>query len=198
MQPHNYRYLRKFLHYTRSTIPKVTFTTEAKIMIGKYYALLKTNKNLGMTPRALEILIRICKAWARLHLKDIVDANTVNQVQSYFSIILLQYGEVIRASIDPREVACDEIVKIIKKTIGPILFEEAAKEACHTNQLVNDYIGQNLKLRDNKRLEEISKRVREHSNVAVVGLKPLILELIKENSDSVNSLQTGFASENGA
>ena len=89
---HNYRFLRKFLHYIRNTITQVTFTKEAQIMIANYYAIIKTNKNLLMTPRALETLTRMCQAWARLHLKCEVDAEIVNQVQSYFSIIMLQYG----------------------------------------------------------------------------------------------------------
>ena len=44
MLPHNYNFLRKFLHYIRNTITKVTFTKEAEIMIAKYYASIKVNK----------------------------------------------------------------------------------------------------------------------------------------------------------
>ena len=97
MLPHNYNFLRKFLHYIRTTITEVTFRKEAEIMLAKYYASIKTNKSLDMTPRAFETLTRICKAWARLHLKRVVDADIVNHVQSYFSLIMLQYGEVIKA-----------------------------------------------------------------------------------------------------
>ena len=125
MLPHNYNFLRKFLHYIRTTITEVTFRKEAEIMLAKYYASIKTNKSLDMTPRAFETLTRICKAWARLHLKRVVDADIVNHVQSYFSLIMLQYGEVIKAAVDPREITCDQIVEIIKRTNGPILFEEA-------------------------------------------------------------------------
>ena len=76
-----------------------------------------------MTNRALDILIRMCQAWARLHLHSEVDAEIVSQVQSFFSLIMLQYGEVIKAVVDPREITCDQIVGIIKQTEGPVSFE---------------------------------------------------------------------------
>lgn len=186
MLAHNYNFLRKFIHYIRTTITEVTFTKEAEIMLAKYYASIKINKNLEMTPRAFETLTRICKAWARLHLKRVVDADIVNQVQSYFSLIMLQYGEVIKAAVDPREITCDQFVEIIKRTNGPILFEEAALQACHCNPVVKAYLGSNLKLRYNNRLHEISERVREYANIRVVGLRPLVLEWTKQQLDDVS------------
>ena len=185
---HNYRFLQKLLHYIRSCTFEIIFTKEAEVMVTNYYASLKVNKNLAMTNRALDILIRICQAWARLHLKSIVDAEIVCQVQSYFSMIMLQYGEVIKAVVDPREVACDLIVGIIKQTEGPVSFEEAARIACHRDQVVRDYIGPNMKLRENNRLREISERVRQYSNIKTIGLRPLVLEWIKtkEQNDSIN------------
>lgn len=108
------------------------------------------------------------------------------------SIISLQYREAIRAAIDPREVACDEIVNVIIKTVGPILFEEAAKEACRSNQLVDDYIGHNLKLRDNNRLEVISKRIREYGNIAVMGIKPLRVDKTRFNRSYKTVLEIKF------
>jgi DNA replicative helicase MCM subunit Mcm2 (Cdc46/Mcm family) len=194
---HNYRYIRKYLHYIRNTITQVTFTKEAQIMIANYYAFIKTNKSLLMTPRALETLTRMCQAWARLHLKCEVDADIVNQVQSYFSIIMLQYGEVIKAAVDPREVACEQIIEIIKRTVGPILFEEAARQACECNQVVKDYLGSNLKLRDNNRLHEVSERIREYSNIRVVGLRPLVLEWIKQSPDASSQENKGSNFKDG-
>ena len=89
---HNYNYLQKLLHYVRSITTEITFTKEAEVMVTNYFAGLKVNENLGMTNRALDILIRICQAWARLHLHSEVDADIVSQVQSFFSLIMLQYG----------------------------------------------------------------------------------------------------------
>jgi hypothetical protein len=89
---------------------------------------------------------------------------------------MLQYGEVIKAVVDPREIACDQIVGIIKQTEGPVSFEEAARIACNLNQIVRDYVGPNMKLRENNRLREISERVRQYSNIRTIGLRPLVLE----------------------
>ena len=185
-KPHNYRFLRKLLHYIKTTITEVTFTKEAEIMIAKYYASLKANENLAMTNRGLDTIIRICKAWARLHLKKIVDAEIVNQVQCYYSQIMLHYGEVINAVSDPRETACQKIIEVIKQTKGPILFEHAARQACEFNKEVRDYIGSNMKLRYNNRLEEVSKRVREYSNIKSTGIRPLVLEWTKTEETCSN------------
>ena len=185
---HNYRFLQKLLYYIRSSSTEIIFTKEAEVMVTNYFASLKVNKYLAMTNRALDILIRICQAWARLHLNSIVDSEIVCQVQSFFSLIMLQYGEVIKAVVDPREVACDLIVEIIKQTDGPVKFEEAARTACHRDQVVRDYIGPNLKLRENNRLREISERVRQYSNIKTIGLRPLVLEWIKpkEQNEAIN------------
>ena len=134
MAPHNYRFLKKFLHYIKSTVKEVTFTKEAEIMLRNYYGTIKVNKNLGMTNRAFETLNRTCKAWAGLHLKTVVDADIVNEVQKYFSNVMLHYGEVIKAAIDPREIACEEIIKVIKLQANiPIHFEDGARQACQQN-----------------------------------------------------------------
>ena len=173
---HNYRFLQKLLYYIRSGTTEIIFTKEAEVMVTNYFAGLKVNRKLSMTNRALDILIRICQAWARLHLKSVVDSEIVCQVQKFFSSVMLQYGEVIKAVVDPREVACDLIVGIIKQTEGPVSFEEAARIACNQNQVVRDYVGPNMKLRENNRLREISERVRQDSNIKTIGLRPLVLE----------------------
>jgi DNA replicative helicase MCM subunit Mcm2 (Cdc46/Mcm family) len=196
-KPHNYRFLRKLLQHVKSTIAEVTLTKEAETMITKYYASLKTNENLAITNRGLDTMIRICKAWARLHLKNIVDVHIVNQVQSYFSEIILQYGEVINAVSDPRETACQQIIEIIKQTKVPILFEHAARQACELNKEVRDYIGSNMKLRDNSRLREVSERVREYNNVRSVGIRPLVLEWIKTVEETSSNKQS-TAAENSS
>jgi DNA replicative helicase MCM subunit Mcm2 (Cdc46/Mcm family) len=189
---HNYRFLKKFVHYVKNTITHVSFTKEAEIMIASYYASIRVNKNLGMTNRALETLNRICKAWARLHLKTVVDADIVNQVQKYFSSIILQCGEVINSAIDPRELAREEIVKILKQANTPIYFEEAARQACQQNLQVKDYVGSSLKLRENNKLREISQRVREYSsNIEILQQKPLMLKwIMKTKEDSSSSPNT--------
>jgi DNA replicative helicase MCM subunit Mcm2 (Cdc46/Mcm family) len=192
-KPHNYRFLHKFLHYIKTTITEVTFTKEAEIMIPKYFASLQVNENLAMTNRGLDTIIRICNAWARLHLKNIVDAEIVNQVQSFYSEIMLQYGEVINAVSDPRETACQQIIEVIKQTKGPIPFEDAARQACELNKEVRDYIGSKMKLRYNNRLEEVSKRVKEYSNIKPVGIRPLVLEWIKTEETCSNKQPTDGA-----
>jgi len=194
-KPHNYRFLRKLLHYIKTTITEVTFTKEAEIMIAKYYASLKANENLAMTNRGLDTIMRICKAWARLHLKKIVDAEIVNQVQCYYSEIMLYYGEVINAVNDPRETACQKIIEVIKQTKGPISFEHAARQACELNKEVRDYIGSNMKLRYNNRLEEVSKRVREYSNIEPVGIRPLVLKWTKTEETCSNRQSTDGADD---
>jgi hypothetical protein len=80
---------------------------------------------------------------------------------------------------DPRETACQKIIEVIKQTKGPILFEHAARQACELNKEVRDYVGSNMKLRYNNRLEEVSKRVREYSNIKSMGIRPLVLEWTK-------------------
>jgi DNA replicative helicase MCM subunit Mcm2 (Cdc46/Mcm family) len=185
---HNYRFLQKLLHFIRSSSTEIIFTKEAEVMVTNYFASLKVNKNLAMTNRALDILIRLCQAWARLHLKTVVNSEIVCQVQSFFSLTMLQYGEVVKAVVDPREIACDIMVGIIKQTEGPISFEEAARTACHRDQVVRDYIGPNMKLRDNNILHDISEKVRQYSNIKSIGLRPLVLEWIKtkEQNEVVN------------
>jgi len=168
-------------------------------MVINYFAGLKVKKNLAMTNRGLDILFRICQAGARLHLKSLVDAEIVSQVQSFFSGIMLQYGEVIKAVVDPREIACDQIVGIIKQTEGPVPFEDAARQACNQNQIVRDYVGPSMKLRENNRLHEISERVRQYSNIKTIRMKPLVLEWIKTigQTDAINKQSSQDSSDKG-
>ena len=104
------------------------------------------------------------------------------------SKIQFQYGEVINAVVDPRELTCDLIVGTIKQTEGSVSFEEAARIACNQNQVVRDYIGPKLKLRENNRLHEISERVRLDSNIKTIGLRPLVLKWLKtkEENEAIN------------
>ena len=99
---------------------------------------------------------------------------------------MLHYGEVINAVSDPRETACQKIIEVIKQTKGLILFEHAVRQACELNKEVRDYIGSNMKLRYNNRLEEVSKRVREYSNIKPVGIRPLVLEWTCSNKQSAD------------
>jgi DNA replicative helicase MCM subunit Mcm2 (Cdc46/Mcm family) len=190
MQPHNYRYLRRYLQYARRTMTDVKFTKGAEAMLVDYYSRIKSNKNLEMTPRAFDVLTRIAEAWAKIHLKDVVDADVMGQVQTYFSIAMLQYGEVINASADPREVACDEIIKVIKMAECSISFEEAVSEACKLNEQVSFFVGPNRKLRDSRVLYDISTRIKEYSNIEVVGLRPLVLKWKKAATASSASAGT--------
>src|SRR3954447_25167045 len=128
---------------------------------------------------------------ARLHLKTVVDADIVNQVQKYFSNAMLDYGEVIKAAIDPREIACEEIIKVyILQANIPIHFEDAARQACQQNPQIKEYLGSSLKLRDNNKLREVSIRVKEYSsNIKIVQLKPLLLEWVK--ADDIKTTSNG-------
>jgi hypothetical protein len=112
---------------------------------------------------------------------------------------MLQYGEVIKAVVDPREIACDLIVEIIKQSEVPISFEEAARQACNRNQVVKDYLGTNTKLRENNRLHDISEMVRQYSNIRTIGLRPLVVEWMKtkERNDANNEAEPDDGVEGG-
>ena len=105
---------------------------------------------------------------------------------------MLQYGQVIKAAIDPRELACEEIINVIKQAKLPISFEEAARQACKQNRHVEDYFGPNLKLRGNNKVHEVSERVREYdNNLKVVQIKPLVLEWTNDDDAKTTSNEGG-------
>src|SRR5437667_2808196 len=68
----DYTLIEKFIEYGRTITP--TLTQQARAYLGEFYVkLTRTDNNFIFNTRTLESIIRISKAFARLHLSDTVD-----------------------------------------------------------------------------------------------------------------------------
>jgi hypothetical protein len=136
-----------------------------------------------------DTIYRIAEATARLKLKDKVDSEIAQEVMQSMSLMLLQYGHIIKIIEDPREIACQEITNIIESK-APITFSEAVNIACQRNAQIKGYLG------DKKNLTEDNKRFRDlregfitckDPRITITSLKPLALVWSENNQRKDNS-----------
>src|SRR5918994_303059 len=115
---------------------------------------------------------------ARLKLKNIVDADEAKEACQFYNIILNEYDHIVNIPANPRDVAFIEILNTVKAAQAPIILEEAVSQTCKRNEYVATYIGNDYKLRTNKKLRSILDRLLEDSRIKRVQIKPTILQWI--------------------
>lgn|GEM_PF-2518983 len=169
-------YLEKHLIYSKRFNPKMS--KEATIMLNEYYVGIA--KIVG-SPRVRDTIFKTAKMIARLKLKDIVDADDAKEACQFYNVILNEYDNIVNIPADPKEVAIIEFLHTFESAHTPIIFEEAASQTCKRNEYVGTYIGNDYKLRTNKKLRSILNRILEDSRIKRVQIKPTILQWISKD-----------------
>ena len=168
---HNYNYLRKYLLHAKTINP--ILTPEAQSMLIEFWLELKSKNIAGN--RTLDSLIRVAKAFARLRLTSTVGSEIIAEVMLHYQQTMMRYGQVVKLVESPRIVAFNEMLSVIKRTNSSIEFTECLGIACQNNQQIRDYVGKELKLRNNWRLRPILDMLVNSPNIKQVKEKPVVL-----------------------
>ena len=170
-------YITKHIMYAKQRYPKPKFSEEAKSMLNQYYVKIRVNYG---SPRIRETIYRIAENIARLKLKNIVDVADAKETMQFYNVILQQLDKVVVLSTNPRDVAYEECLSILRENKWPVSFEEIVKTICEKNQQVRHYIGHSFELSQNKKLRHVCDMLENHSKIKTVQNKPLVLMYMHE------------------
>jgi replicative DNA helicase Mcm len=173
--PDYYDFLRRYILYSKRFNPLLN--EEAKAMLTEYW--IDIAGRFG-SPRILETLFRLAKATARLKLKHVVDAEDAKETMQFYNVILQQHKQVVSIPSNPRDIAYNECVNILKDSRFAISFEEIVKTACNRNEHVKRYLNGKFKLQDNIRLRPLPDMLLNHSSIKMIQHKPMVLQWIDD------------------
>jgi DNA replicative helicase MCM subunit Mcm2 (Cdc46/Mcm family) len=178
-------YLTKHLEYAKRINP--TINDEASVMLNEFFIKVKTH-GYGSN-RLLDSLFRTSKAFARLQLKRIVDAKIAQETMDFFNVMLSNYQEVTNIILNPRDLAYEICVDILKQIKFAITLDELLKNICDKSDQVRRYLtfgNRSLRLRDNKKCRNICDMLLNHANIKKIQERPIVLQYL--DTDDSNSL----------
>lgn len=187
-------FLQKYIEYAR----RITVNLDQKPMeiVEEYYVKLKlTVPNIG-SPRILDTIVRLCKAVAKLKLKEKIDENDVNQALKFFDKMIRKYSNVASNSNNNLSLtAYEECVKVLQNSKGhAMLYEDVLYKACESNTGVrlyiegHDGIGHNkgidrnkLRMNINRRSRRVYEMLRRTRKLSMVREKPVTFQYLSKN-----------------
>jgi minichromosome maintenance replisome factor len=192
--PEYYPYLKKHIAYAKQL--KTTLNEESRALINEYYVNLFNSSKFDLkfkSKRILDTLVRITKSFAKLKLKNIVDAEDTQETLEYFNAMIYPYTEAtVSIPSDPKNIAISVFIDILKSSSFAYSLEELAKNACEKNEYVKSYLlgtsnnNNNsyplLKIESNRKLRGIYELLIENSHIARIKEKPIVLQWINSKS----------------
>jgi DNA replicative helicase MCM subunit Mcm2 (Cdc46/Mcm family) len=184
---HNYNFLRRYILYAASSLKEPILTAEASSMLTEFW--IRLGNEGYRANRSLDSLVRIAKAQARLHLKEEVDVQIVNEVIQNVGLMFVEFGKAVDTAVaDPRDLAYNEVIEYVNRFDYPITFIEAVKHVCEHNNAIKQYLGDRLQsIGENKKLRALhdrftdraignnNKRSRSGLTVVIKNMSPLVL-----------------------
>jgi MoxR-like ATPase len=177
---HNYNFLEKFIEYVRTIDPGIT--EEAKSMLNEFWIRLKKKQPVAITNRTLESIHRIAKAFARLHLCDLVDTKIASEAIGFMDKMFQKFYACIDYIPEPRALAYDEVIKVIQQQKAPIDLVEAVKMVCRGNEQIKYYLGNNLEQSRNKKLRELCNTILENGNIQRINSNPIVVRFVTDTT----------------
>ena len=191
-------FLQKYIEIARGIkIRKIS--DESLKMIMDYYIGLYKSSFIIESKRKLETIIRLCKAVAKLKLKDTVEAEDVILATRFYSAIIYNSMHT-RAPIpkDPVEATIEERIAILKdKKEESIVYTDLFKQVCEKNESVKSYLlgSSSDKIEDQKLLSvEKNKKARKildilcsSKDIHIVNKNPTKLQFKEQNPISSES-----------
>jgi hypothetical protein len=176
-------FLRKYLMYARTFDP--TISEEAREMLNEYWINMGSVGVRGL-PRKLESLESAAIALTKLKLKNVVDAEDVTEIMEFYNLILLRFRQSAAVSRNPRDIAYEECVDVLKSSKFAISYEELIRSACNRNEKVKRYIGDKYKLEHNIKLRAIVELLQNHNHIIQTSQKPIVFQWIDTQKDTDN------------
>jgi hypothetical protein len=122
---------------------------------------------------------------AKLKLKNVVEAEDATETMEFFNVILLHFKQTAIISKNPRDVAYNECVTILKESSFPLSFEKLIKSACQKNEQVMRYIGDKHQLEHNKKLRPVlDLLLNDHTHIKEISQRPVALLWIEKQEES--------------
>jgi DNA replicative helicase MCM subunit Mcm2 (Cdc46/Mcm family) len=186
-RPHNYNFLKKLLIYEKSAI-RPEMTAESEFRLNEFWTEARI-KGVA-TNRTYDAVFRLAEAQAKLNLSGIIDDDAVNQAMQSLSLMLSQYGQIIRSIESPRVIAYSAFINILKQTRAPLSLKELHKLACDESKEVLNYLGPIFNIRDNHKLRSILDMLLNHDSIKQTQEKPIVLQWLGGASDASDASDT--------
>jgi DNA replicative helicase MCM subunit Mcm2 (Cdc46/Mcm family)/DNA polymerase elongation subunit (family B) len=181
-------FLKKYVYYCKSLRP--VLSQDAQKRINDYYIEMGKVGISGL-PRRLDSLMRITVSIAKLKLKSIADEDDAQEAIVFYNEGLDDFNQAVKLSDNPRDIAYQEIKKIVKLNNGlPMSLTEAAEKACENNETIQHYLlkkedslndnnnlirnkTKKLKLSHNWHLKGVMDLLRKDDDIQIVNEKPI-------------------------
>lgn len=174
--PNYSNYIIKHLEYAKRFNPLIS--EEAQQILNEYFIKIMLQDDFGSN-RILDTLFRLCKAFARLKLKNVVDVDDAKDTIQFYNVVLQQFQRVVNVPCNPRDLTFNECLEILKNSRTYFTLEELVKQACHNNQYIERYVcfgNKPLRLRDNIKVRGVYEMLLNHPNIRRVQEKPVVLQ----------------------
>lgn len=177
----DYTFMEKFIEYGRTITP--TLTQQARAYLGEFYVKLTgTDNNFIFNTRTLESIIRISKAFARLHLSDTVDQEIAQLTIDFLNQMFAEFHLSIFMTVNPWNIAYHEVMKIIQHEKKSTELIQAVKTACDRSDQAKYYITHNISAdkvwlqKHNAKLRSICSAILENVvDIERVGENPTVV-----------------------
>lgn len=180
-------FLQKYIQCAREIEPELEPKYTERI---KYYysALKKSNPELGSN-RVLETIIRLCKATAKLKLKQIVDEKDVTDAIEFYNLLISKYVNGSKIPTEPDKYAYEKCFNILKGRHlknTEVRFEDLLYEACESDGVVRAYLlgsrreiidKEKLKIETNHKARQVKDLLINNQFVRIIKRKPLTLQI---------------------
>lgn len=188
--PDHTEFLIKYIQYAKQINP--ILTDEAWFMLTEFYK--KVNAKGFGSPRVLKTLKKLSKAIARLKLKNVVDEEDAKETMEFYNTMLVKFQKSVIYSESPKFLAYKKGVEIVKryKNFYGITLEQIFETICKEDKQLATFFGydneKSLKIKDNHKTRDVKNLLLGHSNIKIIGEKPLLLKWLDSTSSPPSNL----------
>jgi DNA replicative helicase MCM subunit Mcm2 (Cdc46/Mcm family) len=172
----DHEFLRKFIEYAKTFRPELS--EEAEAMIIDFWSGL--DSKVFPTNRVFETIVRVSKAFARLHFSNLVTAEIAKQSIDFLTRMYKAFDSTVVIVQDPREAVCHEIAKFLMSNPNiPYEFQDCINYAASVNTLVEAYLGKSPVNNNSSKYRDIADRFKQglvgEGLISIEEMTPLAL-----------------------
>ena len=171
----NNNFLQKIVEYAKTIEPRLT--PQAEGILNQYWIELRKNGNAtyDTTKRTLEVIHRFAKAFARMNLSEIIDAEIAYKTIDFMNKMFRNFNLNITNKTDPFMNAYSNVMEFLKTKTNsekPIELVSAIERVCLQYEDIAAYIGKTFKQNQNRKLRDLCAKLLENRQVMRVGEHP--------------------------
>ena len=171
-------HLKKYLMYARTFNPNAEISDEAINMLDEYWIKMgQTVTDDRGRPRKQDALYRMAVAISKLKLKNQADIEDAIDTMQHYNFVVLHFGRIVPVSQSPKEVTRQTCIDILREHPYPIAFTpDLITIACERKEQISLYIGDDLRMRSNRRLREVYEELCHSEHVTLTQEKPAVFK----------------------